>query len=400
MRTNAFLEDTFPSESINAIRKVVVLETSNFTSIVEELELDPAKDFQHADLRGTDLSNSDLRGYHFEGSDLRDSFGTNVIWDETTVLSGSDLSGSPFEFSMRKAEAYRNHPMYAQLENSIIDADYYDASIWVFDHLVETNDSFEAARFATLKLFEETDDDGVRKNILYKSRELFPSLSDYRSFMWHVMATHDETSNMFATILDLTSGVFANDREYFELIYATYLNSQSSLIALRCLSALRRSVHFKRERERIIDDLLSEQNRRLRNYIVGYLINHDDDQFIGFGSPEKLYPDFASKISFRELIDQYHRHVGHNPGDIGTELLRADFEDLIPILKMYRNLFVRGGLKYSFDNEIYALTGGVDIYLDNRLSINTKREGFRSEVQRLMLDIQASEFTISNSDGR
>lgn len=76
---------------------IITMDTDNFGELVKTAGLDPARDFRHADLRDSDFTETDLRGFDFTGSDLRGSTGNGAVWDETTILTDANISGSIFE---------------------------------------------------------------------------------------------------------------------------------------------------------------------------------------------------------------------------------------------------------------------------------------------------------------
>jgi uncharacterized protein YjbI with pentapeptide repeats len=84
-------------ETSERVAAVIEADTDNFVFLANMLGLDPATDFRHSDLTGVDLSNCDLRGYDFSGADLTGAYGTDVIWDETTVLTDAKIAGTFFE---------------------------------------------------------------------------------------------------------------------------------------------------------------------------------------------------------------------------------------------------------------------------------------------------------------
>ena len=79
-----YLEDVFDERMFRYVDSVRQSETDNFGELVDLVKLDLTKDFMGIDLSGVDFSNTDLRGYNFSGSNLSNTFGTNIIIDNTT----------------------------------------------------------------------------------------------------------------------------------------------------------------------------------------------------------------------------------------------------------------------------------------------------------------------------
>lgn len=79
------------------MKAVITADTDNFVELVHLAGLNPTRELTCANLSMMDFSNCDLRGFNFTNSDLTDTTGENVIWDETTILTGATLTGSLFE---------------------------------------------------------------------------------------------------------------------------------------------------------------------------------------------------------------------------------------------------------------------------------------------------------------
>jgi hypothetical protein len=68
------------------IARLLAADTSDFNELVRVAELDPAKDFRHADLAGGSMVGADLRGFDFSFSDFRD-----------VDVTGASIAGARFE---------------------------------------------------------------------------------------------------------------------------------------------------------------------------------------------------------------------------------------------------------------------------------------------------------------
>ncbi|MCZ4345500.1 pentapeptide repeat-containing protein [Devosia neptuniae] len=96
MRNDPFHDGLFDAEMQVRLSHLQEGAFDPFIRQVQVAGLDPASDFQHADLRGVDFSYSDLAGYNFTGANLRGATGIAVRWDETTIFSDTELEGSIF----------------------------------------------------------------------------------------------------------------------------------------------------------------------------------------------------------------------------------------------------------------------------------------------------------------
>lgn len=90
---------TFSPEALARLTAVLEAETDNFVEVSNLAGLDPKTDYRFSNLSDVDFSDSDIRGFDFTGADLRGAKGTNVVWDETTILERADIDGSIFEVS-------------------------------------------------------------------------------------------------------------------------------------------------------------------------------------------------------------------------------------------------------------------------------------------------------------
>lgn len=88
---------TISSEVEAQLLAILEADTSNFVELGRIAGLDPSKDYRFANLERSDFSDCDIRSFDFTGADLTNSTGTNVVWDETTILTDADITGSIFE---------------------------------------------------------------------------------------------------------------------------------------------------------------------------------------------------------------------------------------------------------------------------------------------------------------
>ncbi len=88
---------TIPSETAQAMKKVIETDTDDFGALLAIAGLDPAHDLQHGDWAGTnfgfvDISGWNLRGAKLDGADLSGVLNVDkAIFDSETSFDGTKL---------------------------------------------------------------------------------------------------------------------------------------------------------------------------------------------------------------------------------------------------------------------------------------------------------------------
>lgn len=131
MKNDVILSEIYPDKEVRgALQKITSLD-EDFGTIAEAIGLEKEHDFQQSNLRKVDFSYSDLRGFNFSGADLTQSYGLDILIDETTTFSGATLAGSVFEKRVREEDFFRSHGKAARLYELLKSGDTYDVSQWI-----------------------------------------------------------------------------------------------------------------------------------------------------------------------------------------------------------------------------------------------------------------------------
>jgi hypothetical protein len=166
MFKGGLLEDILTVSDREKARSVVAAPDDNFIKLVDALGLDRRRDLRHVDLSGVDFSDCDLRGCDFTGSDLRGAMGSNVVWDETTVLSGANVDRSLFSQALTKRDIALRFPELGREYVRLVKSYWTDQTLWVMDALAEKRKNQAERQALAMALYFEAKDGIVRKTIL------------------------------------------------------------------------------------------------------------------------------------------------------------------------------------------------------------------------------------------
>jgi hypothetical protein len=134
--------------------------------LAEIAGLDRESDFRHSDLQNLDFSNSDLRGYDFRGADLSGTVGIDVIWDDTTELSGATVNDSIFAARIRLGKFFEANERASQMLDAISRQDWAGQILWSGKNLLRSSRYHDIAMPVTEALFYRAKDDFLKAELL------------------------------------------------------------------------------------------------------------------------------------------------------------------------------------------------------------------------------------------
>ncbi len=159
MKDSPFLSNVLSETALAGIEAVAGAGDGSFQQLAKLAGLDPARDFQNADLRNVDLTDSDLRGFNFTSADLRGAMGIRVHWDDTTNFDGADLSGSIFAAKRRLRVFFDTDERANSLLASVSRQSWADQILWASQNLRGAGKYAEFAVPITEALFYQAKND-------------------------------------------------------------------------------------------------------------------------------------------------------------------------------------------------------------------------------------------------
>lgn len=251
---SSLLEEVFDQKALDQL-PALECRTISFAELVDELGLDPARDFRFADLRGVDLSLADLSGYDFSGADLRGAYGVGAKLDGV-IIDDANVDGSLFEYRIRRREFFRKHPASYRILSSLLKHHWTGATIWVVEGLKgkKSNETVEIAK----ALFLDTNDNVLKGQILFFLSKSFPDKGSYFAFLLATLNEHGSNAAIRKSVVSSLGSMFYNRRAVYGILKAEIATAPTAEIP-RLLASIIKSQHSPSD----IVDLRRLMNDRL-----------------------------------------------------------------------------------------------------------------------------------------
>ncbi len=256
---------------IDSILEKLSNQESSFSNLVRVLKLDSVHDFRYSKLSGVDFSQSDLRGYDFRGADLQDSFGLNVVFDDTTNFDGADVSGSCFASFVREREILRRNPSALRIYDFLRNGDALDVSSWIHSRHGGGRDTFsglekvdsETASILCRKLLFDDIDITKRTDLLYRLKYICGSSFEVRELLLDVLARHIDNISVVYKVLSLAAKEFRGDFTVFQVMLGLSQDTREQVRKIAFI-ALSRGKFFNQYFDEIYSSFMAPVNKDIR----------------------------------------------------------------------------------------------------------------------------------------
>jgi Pentapeptide repeats (8 copies) len=223
MKTILTNEIKLNSAALALVSGDTVSTAGDFSSLVIEHQLNPNRDFRHADLSGVDFSGCDLRGFDFTGADLTKSHGFDVLLDHTTVLEKADVSGSIFQHEWTLRKTFEENSELSAHLRSLQGKHWTKIAEWTLDEVLQSK-SKDHKLFALIsRLFESFSE--ARGTILMAARHAIVDVENYRSFLLNITTRRDVPISTLITTLKALASSFRDDASVSHQMFSYMLHS-------------------------------------------------------------------------------------------------------------------------------------------------------------------------------
>lgn len=314
LRIDGFLSELLTPATTANIESVASEGNASFSELVAISGLSPKLDFRHADLRGVDLGNSDVRGFDFTGADLRGVTGVDVNWDDTTILDQAMTNGSMFAYASAQAAFFRDQPKWYKEFSRRRSADWASATIWVASSIKRQAPDREMAIEVIKALFDHTNDNFLRSQILFFISQAFDTKVEHRDFLIHIVAKFGQNQAVLRAALRTLSTLFMDDETVFELL-RRQMKSDDLNTRIEATEGVIRSAHLISHLAAIADELRSGNGYLRRMLVLRVARKHGKgsvDAVTELHQPstvdyaEEVTADKIERIAYRSL-DRRHR---------------------------------------------------------------------------------------------
>ncbi|MEX6507723.1 pentapeptide repeat-containing protein [Jiella sp. M17.18] len=216
--TRGLLEFDLPAAVIKDLEAKIRTKKTSFGELVAVFDLDPKRDFRHADLRQIDFSNTDIRGFDFHGADLRGAMGSNVRWDDTTLLDGAEVSGSLFAHRIRQQELLNANDAVKAMFNRLRSEHWSRSIDWVAHNLKPSSKTRDQAVTVAAALFADADDQFLKSSLLFFISRGFDRRGDYRDFLIDTFNHSYEDKKMRRAVISAMRDFFSASPAVFEIL--------------------------------------------------------------------------------------------------------------------------------------------------------------------------------------
>lgn len=275
MRNDATIAEMLSSYDLAEVFEEVASTTGDFSDLVRLLRLDKAQDFAFSNLRDVDFSNTDLRGFDFTGADLRNSYGIDVLIDDTTVLDGADVQESCFATVKRERELFINRREAGTMYEALRVGDPYEISNWIharFTHgsdrhplLRRAND--ETAAILCQKLLTDKIDLTKRADLFHHLRSITRSSNDMRELLLHVLASHVSNIPVMQKFIKIAGSMYSAD-PFIGQALLILTKAQSEQVREASFVTLSKTTFFQANFIQLRSEFMSDKNQKIRRRIL------------------------------------------------------------------------------------------------------------------------------------
>lgn len=271
MRIDATLAELTSAAALQQAAAAIADSEGDFLQLVELLRLDKANDFVFSNLRGVDFTGSDLRGFDFSGADLRDSFGADVLFDHTTILTNADVHGSCFATYKRERDLFSAVPNAERMYEALKSGDTYEVSEWIHSRfsgndgrpafLREADD--ETAAILCQKLLTDDIDLTKRSDLFHHLTSIAVSTNGLRELLLEVIARHVGNVPVVTKFITIAGNLYRED----PLICQTFLKLTTSVnenIREAVFGTFAGTRFFVDHLPQLEEAFLSRENRNIR----------------------------------------------------------------------------------------------------------------------------------------
>lgn len=273
MRDNFLLDHALPDETKSAVGIVLRSETTNFTKLIRDAGLNPAKHLRRSDLRDVDFSDSDLRGFDFTDCDLRGAHGIRVQWDpQTTILTDAQLDGSIFAHRINMQNALA-HDESNLLHRKVRGLSWADQIVWVMKNLRQGVPDLERNRLVGASIFEHTSDSFLKGEVLKYLVRSAQGADQARlhDFVLDIINGYSGDLHLISKAITILSKSAMRGSWRLQAVVEPLLNSKDDRVVALGIQFLASSYDSKAEIKHLANFALSRRKRALRNAFVGSL---------------------------------------------------------------------------------------------------------------------------------
>lgn len=342
MKIEQTLQSEFPSDVIDLINRYLSERPRTFSERVKYLGLNPLHDFRHADLAFEDFSISDIRGYDFSGADLRGATGSNIIWDQSTILDGADVSDSCFSYELAKREFFSKNP---DLEKRVdrLKGEYWANTIIAVHDILGDPKMNERARIKFAEaVFDEAKDQTVRSDILMVLGSAHHSAAEHKEFLYNTLARGSGDHATLAVVLRTLGISYTKDLDAFNTLQR-FLQHHDASVVRSATEGVFASKHFFAGYFNILAITKASKNPSMRRALVGRIARKE------FGVVAAIFAD--------DLINNF-----------------IDYEEVIPRKRLERIA------RRSFTSVPANLTRGLEQHLGVRSRSTSDQDQIRADL--------------------
>ncbi|MDD7973892.1 pentapeptide repeat-containing protein [Roseinatronobacter alkalisoli] len=249
--------------------------TGGFCDLVKLLRLDPSQDFVFSNLREVDFSNADLRGFDFTGADLRDCYGTDVIFDDTTILEMADVQGSCFATYRRERLLFLSKRGASIMYEALRVGDPYEVSNWIHSRLADGLDRHPILRKADdetvtilcQKLLTDEIDLTKRADLFYNLRGITRSPESLRELLLDVLARHVRNTPVMQKFIFIAGSMYGGDQLVGQALL-TLTKAQNEQVRETAFLTLSRTSFFLSNFAQLRSSFMNDANRNIRQRLL------------------------------------------------------------------------------------------------------------------------------------
>tara|TARA_R110002033_G_scaffold162652_1_gene199441 strand:- start:3530 stop:4765 length:1236 start_codon:yes stop_codon:yes gene_type:complete len=313
VRNDATIAEMLSGSDLPNVFEVVASTTGDFGHLVTLLRLDRSQDFVFSNMREVDFSNTDLRGFNFTGADLRDSYGTDVIFDDTTILEGADVQGSCFATYKRERQLFLSKRDAGAMYEALRIGDPYEVSSWIHSRFTDGLDRHpilrkaddETAAILCQKLLTDEIELTKRADLFYHLRGITRSPNSLRELLLNVLARHARNIPVMQKFITIAGGMYSGDQLVGQALL-TLTKAQNEQVRETAFVTLSRTRFFGLNFAQLRTSFMNDANREIRQRLLMTSAISLDRRSLSVINLNALLSDvpLADILDYSELLDE------------------------------------------------------------------------------------------------
>jgi uncharacterized protein YjbI with pentapeptide repeats len=277
-----------------------------FDHLVKMAGLSVDEDLQGCDLSEVDFSNCDLRGWNLRDCNLSRSFGYNIKIDDTTDLSGADLTDSVFLSYQYFSETLKRNHLSIETQ---LNSDWFEETMWAVNNL-KSNITIDAQDIAVL-MFKRFSSLTAKKEIIDRLATFSKDGNELSRLVEYIIINSKADDQDFRAVLNSKINPIGKNLQNYRAMKSMMYSSPPT-IGLLILQKLLYSAFCTVEIEEYKSYVEANSSPAIRRIFLRRVIEKEKIKTEFFYKSQNKYIDYRDKIEVEDSawrIFEFNRYL-------------------------------------------------------------------------------------------